>query len=34
MSNPKTIEQLDLNLLKVFHTLYIEQNMTHTAEVL
>jgi DNA-binding transcriptional LysR family regulator len=34
MSNSKNIEQLDLNLLKVFHTLYIEQNMTHTAEVL
>lgn len=34
MADPKRIQQLDLNLLKVFHTLYVEQNMTRTAEVL
>lgn len=28
------IQQLDLNLLRVFQTLYIEQNMTRTGEVL
>lgn len=30
----KKIQQLDLNLLKVFQTLYVEQNMTRAAEVL
>jgi len=34
MSDHKRIQQLDLNLLKVFQTLYVEQNMTRTAEVL
>jgi DNA-binding transcriptional LysR family regulator len=34
MTDPKRIEQLDLNLLKVFQTLYVEQNMTRTADVL
>ena len=34
MHNFKRIQNLDLNLLKVFQTLYIEQNMTRTAEVL
>ncbi|MEM7359236.1 MAG: LysR family transcriptional regulator [Pseudomonadota bacterium] len=30
----KKIQQLDLNLLKVFQALYVEQNMTRAAEVL
>jgi DNA-binding transcriptional LysR family regulator len=30
----KAIQQLDLNLLKVFESLYLEQNMTRTAEAL
>lgn len=34
MTKPKRIQQLDLNLLRVFQTLYIEQNMTRTADVL
>jgi len=34
MNDSKRIQQLDLNLLKVFQTLYIEQNMTRAAEVL
>lgn len=35
MSNTATnIQQLDLNLLKVFETLYREQNMTQTANIL
>lgn len=34
MNDFKRIQQLDLNLLKVFQTLYIEQNMTRAAEVL
>lgn len=34
MSDPKRIQQLDLNLLKVFQTLYIEQNMSRTADIL
>ena len=34
MDDDKRIQQLDLNLLKVFQTLYIEQNMTRAAEVL
>ncbi len=34
MTDLKRIKQLDLNLLKVFQTLYVEQNMTRTADVL
>ena len=34
MNEHKRLHQLDLNLLKVFQTLYVEQNMTRTAEVL
>lgn len=34
MINNKKIQQLDLNLLRVFQTLFVEQNMTRTAEVL
>lgn len=34
MPNSKHIQQLDLNLLKVFQTLYLEQNMTRAADVL
>jgi len=34
MNDYKRIQHLDLNLLKVFQTLYVEQNMTRTAEVL
>lgn len=34
MINNKTLQQLDLNLLKVFQALYQEQSMTRTAEVL
>jgi len=34
MNNAKRLQQLDLNLLKVFQTLYQEQSMTRTAEVL
>lgn len=34
MADFKAIQQLDLNLLKVFESLYVEQNMTRTAEVL
>lgn len=34
MSQSARIQQLDLNLLKIFHTLYVEQNMTRTAEAL
>lgn len=34
MADFKAIQQLDLNLLKVFETLYLEQNMTRTAEAL
>lgn len=34
MANNKAIQQLDLNLLKIFESLYVEQNMTRTAEVL
>jgi len=34
MPDSKHIQQLDLNLLKVFQTLYLEQNMTRAAEVL
>lgn len=34
MADPKRIQQLDLNLLKVFQTLYVEQNMTRTANAL
>jgi len=34
MTDPKRIQQLDLNLLKVFHRLYVEQNMTRTAHAL
>jgi len=34
MADSKRLQQLDLNLLKVFQTLYVEQNMTRTAEVL
>ena len=34
MINSTRIQQLDLNLLKVFQTLYTEQNMTRTGEVL
>jgi len=34
MPDPKRIQQLDLNLLKVFQTLYVEQNMSHTADIL
>ncbi|NND01132.1 MAG: LysR family transcriptional regulator [Gammaproteobacteria bacterium] len=34
MPDTKKIQQLDFNLLKVFHTLYLEQNMTRTAEIL
>ena len=34
MADPKRIQQLDLNLLKVFQTLYVEQNMTRTADIL
>ena len=32
--NEKTLQKLDLNLLKVFETMYQEQNMTRTAESL
>lgn len=34
MNDYKRVQQLDLNLLKVFQTLFVEQNMTRTAEVL
>lgn len=34
MSDSKRLQQLDLNLLKVFRALYEEQNMTTAAEVL
>lgn len=34
MINSNKIQQLDLNLLKVFQALYQEQNMTRTAELL
>ena len=34
MHNPNRIKQLDLNLLKVFRSLYEEQNMSRTAEAL
>lgn len=34
MADFKAIQQLDLNLLKVFESLYLEQNMTRTAEAL
>ncbi len=34
MTDNKRIHQLDLNLLKVFKTLYAEQNMTRTADLL
>ena len=34
MADFKAIQQLDLNLLKVFESLYNEQNMTRTAEAL
>lgn len=34
MADFKAIQQLDLNLLKVFESLYVEQNMTRTAESL
>ncbi len=34
MTDNIKIQQLDLNLLRVFQTLYIEQNMSRTAEVL
>lgn len=34
MPDYKAIQQLDLNLLKVFESLYTEQNMTRTAEAL
>jgi len=34
MADSKRIQQLDLNLLKVFECLYQQQNMTRTAEVL
>lgn len=34
MNELKSIQQLDLNLLKVFESLYLEQNMTRTAETL
>jgi len=34
MNDFKRIQQLDLNLLKVFQTLYVEKNMTRTAEIL
>ena len=34
MSDNKRIHQLDLNLLKVFKTLYAEQNMTRAADLL
>jgi len=34
MVDSKRIQQLDLNLLKVFQSLYQEQNMTRTAEAL
>jgi len=34
MNDFKRIQQLDLNLLKVFQALYVEQNMTRAAEVL
>ena len=34
MADFKAIQQLDLNLLKVFESLYREQNMTRTAEAL
>ena len=34
MPDNKKLQQLDLNLLKVFQTLYVEQNMTRTAEIL
>jgi len=34
MTKNKRVQQLDLNLLRVFQTLYEEQNMTHTAEAL
>ncbi|MFT4634423.1 MAG: DNA-binding transcriptional LysR family regulator [Arenicella sp.] len=30
----KLLQKLDLNLLKVFHSLYVEQNMTRTADTL
>ncbi len=32
LADLKAIQQLDLNLLKVFESLYLEQNMTRTAE--
>lgn len=34
MADFKAIQQLDLNLLKVFESLYLEQNMTRSAEAL
>ncbi len=34
MLDKKRIQQLDLNLLKVFKSLYEERNMTHTADAL
>jgi DNA-binding transcriptional LysR family regulator len=34
MTKLKSIQQLDLNLLKVFESLYLEQNMSRTAETL
>lgn len=34
MADQKRIQQLDFNLLKVFESLYLEQNMTRTAEQL
>jgi DNA-binding transcriptional LysR family regulator len=34
MADTKRIQQLDLNLLKVFQTLYVEQNMTRAADTL
>jgi len=34
MPDNKRVQQLDLNLLKVFQTLYLEQNMTRAADIL
>jgi len=34
MPDKRTFHQIDLNLLKVFESLYLEQNMTKTAAAL
>ena len=34
MADMHALKKLDLNLLKVFESLYVEQNMTRTADAL